>query len=217
MSKSLDDYADEKTPKTKSKAALVGKVADLIQRSGIDVDEIGRIDKIVVGDYQAITKDIVLDEDGNTVTQTNVHDLEKAHIVAHASGGHREADNLILLCSEHHVFFDCGVIRLEGTASSPVFLDREGRNLAERGPGFVPDFDDDEFRGPEDLIVPANVRPWRPGARRRVGTPRAGPAGRNGVGGAATQAPANGPPASDAPPPGGGERGPPSDPGEPPG
>jgi hypothetical protein len=143
--------------------------------------------------------------------------LEKAHIVAHASGGHREADNLILLCSEHHVFFDCGVIRLEGTASSPVFLDREGRNLAERGPGFVPDFDDDEFRGPEDLIVPANVRPWRPGARRRVGTPRAGPAGRNGVGGAATQAPANGPPASDAPPPGGGERGPPSDPGEPPG
>ncbi len=61
MSKSLDDYADEKTPKTKSKAALVGKVADLIQRSGIDVDEIGRIDKIVVGDYQAITKDIVLE------------------------------------------------------------------------------------------------------------------------------------------------------------
>lgn len=70
--------------------------------------------------------------------------LQKAHLVAHASGGHREADNLLLLCTEHHGFLDCGVIRVEGTASKPRFLDSDGRDLASRGRPFVPRFDDDD-------------------------------------------------------------------------
>ena len=58
--------------------------------------------------------------------------LEKAHIVAHASGGSREADNLILLCSLHHWMLDEGWIRLRGTASSPIFIDPQGRDIANR-------------------------------------------------------------------------------------
>lgn len=76
--------------------------------------------------------------------------LEKAHLVAHASGGHREADNLLLLCSVHHVFLDGGVIRVEGTASEPRFLDRDGRDLATRGRAFVPRFEDDDPDLPDD-------------------------------------------------------------------
>ncbi len=76
--------------------------------------------------------------------------LEKAHLVAHASGGHREADNLLLLCSEHHAFLDDGVIRVEGTAAEPRFLDRDGRDLAMRGRPFVPRFDDDDPDLPDD-------------------------------------------------------------------
>lgn len=55
--------------------------------------------------------------------------LEKAHLVPHASGGDREADNLVLLCSLHHFFFDQGYIRLVGTAAKPRFFDDEGRDL----------------------------------------------------------------------------------------
>lgn len=58
--------------------------------------------------------------------------LEKAHIVAHARGGDREADNLLLLCSWHHDELDAGWISMTGTATKPVFLDPQGRDLARR-------------------------------------------------------------------------------------
>ncbi len=58
--------------------------------------------------------------------------LEKAHLVAHASGGDREADNLVLLCSLHHSFLDTGVLHIEGSAAKPRFIDREGRDFAKR-------------------------------------------------------------------------------------
>jgi hypothetical protein len=58
--------------------------------------------------------------------------LERAHIVAHASGGCREADNLLLLCSAHHDMLDSGNLRLEGTASAPRFFDAQGLELGAR-------------------------------------------------------------------------------------
>ncbi|MFO0933360.1 MAG: HNH endonuclease signature motif containing protein [Planctomycetota bacterium] len=144
--------------------------------------------------------------------------LEKAHLVAHASGGDREADNLILLCTAHHTFFDCGLIRMEGTASQPVFRDREGWDLADRGPGYSPEFEDEEFRGPEDLLPPASPRASRRGGRGRRTRDRTASTG-------STSVPGSDPPTSvggtrpGADPPrdlggprssGGGDRGPPS-------
>jgi hypothetical protein len=58
--------------------------------------------------------------------------LDFAHLVWHASGGSREADNLLLLCSEHHTWFDVGAIRLTGTAAAPRFEDGRGNDLSER-------------------------------------------------------------------------------------
>ena len=63
---------------------------------------------------------------------SNTMFLEMAHLWAHASGGDREADNLVLLCSLHHFFLDSGTIRLVGTAASPRFFDRRGEDLAKR-------------------------------------------------------------------------------------
>jgi hypothetical protein len=71
MSKSLGEFVEEK--KTKTPKEVLGKVAELIERSGIDIDEIGRLDKVIIGDYQAISKD--------DAGETHVHDLQKAHIV----------------------------------------------------------------------------------------------------------------------------------------
>jgi hypothetical protein len=65
--------------------------------------------------------------------------LEMAHLWAHASGGDREADNLVLLCSRHHGFLDSGRITLVGTAASPRFYDGEGRDMSQRyDPGGSP-------------------------------------------------------------------------------
>jgi hypothetical protein len=58
--------------------------------------------------------------------------LELAHVVPHASGGSREADNLILLCSSHHIMFDLGSFTLSGTAAQPVFLLKDGRDYGKR-------------------------------------------------------------------------------------
>lgn len=63
---------------------------------------------------------------------SNTMFLEMAHLWAHASGGDREADNLVLLCSLHHFFLDSGSITLAGTAAKPTFFDRRGHDLAER-------------------------------------------------------------------------------------
>ncbi len=57
--------------------------------------------------------------------------LEMAHLWAHASGGDREADNLILLCSTHHFFLDYGSITLVGTAAKPQFFS-DGEDMAKR-------------------------------------------------------------------------------------
>lgn len=61
--------------------------------------------------------------------------LEMAHLVPHACGGHREADNLVLMCSTHHAFFDLGLIRVRGTADAPQFFDDHGNDLARRFEG----------------------------------------------------------------------------------
>lgn len=60
--------------------------------------------------------------------------LEMAHLVAHVSGGDREADNLVLLCSRHHRQFDAGEIRLSGSAASPQFQDFSGHPLSRTSP-----------------------------------------------------------------------------------
>ena len=61
--------------------------------------------------------------------------VEMAHVVAHASGGDREAENLLLLCSDHHGLLDEGRMLLTGTAKAPRFFDDAGRDLALRGLG----------------------------------------------------------------------------------
>lgn len=58
--------------------------------------------------------------------------LERAHLWAHASGGDREAENLVLLCSTHHWFLDSGWLKLVGTASNPRFFDDRGEDMAKR-------------------------------------------------------------------------------------
>lgn len=64
--------------------------------------------------------------------------LELAHIIAHARGGSREADNLLLLCSAHHELFDLGGMTLEGTAIQPRFFDWRGRPMGERRSATTP-------------------------------------------------------------------------------
>ena len=87
--------------------------------------------------------------------------IELAHLFAHACGGSREADNLVLLCSQHHFLFDSGTIRLVGTADKPRFFSRHGEDLTrrfERGdflawanpaPGFEKPPESDPMRLPE--------------------------------------------------------------------
>lgn len=60
--------------------------------------------------------------------------LNFAHLVPHGAGGHREADNQVLLCWWHHYYFDHGFLRMAGTAAKPTFFDREGRDLTYRFP-----------------------------------------------------------------------------------
>lgn len=52
---------------------LVGKVAELLKRSGIDPDEVGRVHRVAVGEYQALTKDLA--------GEAHIHDLERVSIV----------------------------------------------------------------------------------------------------------------------------------------
>jgi hypothetical protein len=58
--------------------------------------------------------------------------LEMAHIVSHATGGSREADNLIILCSRHHAWYDAGYLWMTGSLDAPDFFDDEDRDLAFR-------------------------------------------------------------------------------------
>ena len=58
--------------------------------------------------------------------------LDKAHLVAHRSGGDREANNLVLVFGTHHAMLDSGKIRIEGTAAEPRFIDAQGRDFGQR-------------------------------------------------------------------------------------
>jgi len=60
--------------------------------------------------------------------------LENAHVVSHARGGHRDADNLLRLCSKHHRMLDEGKLRQVGPAGDPKFADARGRGLSRRAP-----------------------------------------------------------------------------------
>jgi hypothetical protein len=61
--------------------------------------------------------------------------LSFAHIEWHASGGSREAGNLLILCFVHHWALDHGLMRFSGTAESPVFCNSRGEVIgAARGP-----------------------------------------------------------------------------------
>lgn len=85
--------------------------------------------------------------------------VEMAHLVSHRSGGSREAENLLLLCSAHHTDFDEGWLTVEGTAASPRFFDRSGNDLAVRfweAPGAPerPEGPGEETRPPERGAAP---------------------------------------------------------------
>lgn len=65
--------ADASAARSAKGLSTLGKVAELLQRSGIDPDDVGRVHTVTLGDYQGMTKDA----DG--VAQ--IHDLHKASIV----------------------------------------------------------------------------------------------------------------------------------------
>jgi hypothetical protein len=60
--------------------------------------------------------------------------LDRSHRVAHAQGGSREAENLDLLCDDHHMLYEIGMITITGPAAAPVVTDLEGRVLDGRIP-----------------------------------------------------------------------------------
>jgi hypothetical protein len=53
--------------------ARLGKIADLITESGISIDSIGKVEKITLGTYQALTK--------NAEGEAEIHDMERAAVV----------------------------------------------------------------------------------------------------------------------------------------
>ncbi|MHC4932281.1 MAG: hypothetical protein ACYTGV_08840 [Planctomycetota bacterium] len=55
--------------------------------------------------------------------------LNRAHIEPHRRGGSREAWNLIYVCWEHHVLYDFGYLRIEGTPDDCRFRTRDGTLL----------------------------------------------------------------------------------------
>jgi hypothetical protein len=58
--------------------------------------------------------------------------LENAHVVPHAHGGDREAENLVRLCRRHHRMFDEGSLRMLGPPDRPRFVACDGRDLGVR-------------------------------------------------------------------------------------
>jgi predicted phosphodiesterase len=78
---SLDEFAEAAIPASTVGKARLGKIADLLERSGIDIAEIGSIDKVRISEWQGITKN----EDG----EAEIHDLGGVSVVinpAWASG-----------------------------------------------------------------------------------------------------------------------------------
>lgn len=77
--------------------------------------------------------------------------LQFAHRVAHARGGAREADDLLLLCWRHHAMLDAGHIRVLGPTADPVWIHPEGYVLTRASPGGVPPGTDEERSALRDL------------------------------------------------------------------
>lgn len=59
---------------TKTKQELLGRISDLIEKSGIDLDDVGRIERIRLNDYQGLTKDAV-------TGQVDIHDMQASAVV----------------------------------------------------------------------------------------------------------------------------------------
>lgn len=64
----------EELDKAATRRKVIGRLADLIEKSGIDLDDVGRVERIRLNSYQAITKD-------NKTGEASVHDLEAASVV----------------------------------------------------------------------------------------------------------------------------------------
>lgn len=73
MTKSLVDFAGERDEGPKSQKSMLGKVADLLERSNIDPDEVGRVEKIRLNEWQGLTK--------NAAGEAEVHDLEATSLI----------------------------------------------------------------------------------------------------------------------------------------
>lgn len=71
--KILHDREYRKRKADKSPAGRLGKIADLLEKSGIDLDDVGRVEKIRLNEWQSITKD----DEG----EAHIHDLEGASII----------------------------------------------------------------------------------------------------------------------------------------
>lgn len=63
-----DDLADSSPDRSK-----LGRIAELLEKSNIDLSEIGRIDKVRIGEYQMLTKN----DDG----EAEIHDLRADSLV----------------------------------------------------------------------------------------------------------------------------------------
>lgn len=61
-----------------SKAKL-GRIADLLDASGVDIDEIGRIDKVRIGEHEMVTKRRL--EDGTEVVETHTLRADSLQVV----------------------------------------------------------------------------------------------------------------------------------------
>lgn len=122
-----------------------GQVFSLVVRRFVDTeDERLRGEKLRrVPDTRALPGDRYIPAQVKRDVRRRAHDrcevpgcsfgawVEFMHVAeAHRDGGSREADNLVLGCSTHHVLLDAGVIRFGGWRDGkPVFLDRNGREI----------------------------------------------------------------------------------------
>lgn len=62
-----------RTPEESDRARVLGKLADVIEKSGIDLNDVARVDKIRINEWQGLTKD----ENG----EAHIHDLEATSIL----------------------------------------------------------------------------------------------------------------------------------------
>tara|TARA_R110000824_G_scaffold7817_2_gene35311 strand:+ start:10709 stop:11911 length:1203 start_codon:yes stop_codon:yes gene_type:complete len=70
---SLDEFAETAVPASAVGKARLGKIANLLERSGIDIAEIGSIEKVRISEWQGVTKN----DDG----EAEIHDLGGVSVV----------------------------------------------------------------------------------------------------------------------------------------